>query len=118
MTQRKSKPHYGFRTGPAPGPDGYDERKRYRSPFDFDLSKMTVEEAKERLHKMGLNTDTWESNEEYVKGGEKVQLPTFKYYAEMLTAIRDICQDQANRDVKEIDHLQVQLQRLRKGGGV
>ena len=92
--------------------------QKYQSPFDFDVSKMTVEQVKERLRAAGLPIGEGVSNEDYVKGGEKVQLPTFKYYAEMLTAIRDICQDQANRDLKEIDSLQVQLQRLRKGGGV
>jgi len=90
---------------------------KYKSPFDFDLSKLTVEEAKERLRSMGLPTDSWVSNEEYVKEGDKAQLPTFKLYAEMLTQIRDICQDQVNRDLKEIDRLQVQLHRLKKGGG-
>ena len=90
---------------------------KYKSPFDFDLSKMTVEEAKERLHEMGFPVDSWVDNEDYVTAGEKVQLPTFKYYAEMLTAIRDICEDQTKRDLQEIDKLQVQLQRLRKGGG-
>lgn len=95
----------------------YDKYK-YKSPFDFDLSKMTVEEAKERLRSMGINPDEWTSNEDYVKEGERVQLPTFKLYADLLTQIRDICQDQANRDIREIDKLQVQLSRLRKGGGV
>lgn len=95
-----------------------DKKYQYKSPFDFDLSKMTVEEAKERLREMGINTDSWESNEDYVKGGEKVQIPTFKMYADLLGQIRDICQDQVNRDINEIDKLQVQLARIRKGGGI
>jgi hypothetical protein len=95
-----------------------DPKFNYKSPFDFDLSKLTVEEAKKRLLEMGIPTDTWENNEEYVKDGDKAQLPTFKFYAEMLTSIRDICQTQVDRDLKEIDHLQVKLHRLRKGGGV
>lgn len=95
-----------------------NERKYdYKSPFDFDLSKVTVEEAKERLRAQGINPDEWTSNEDYVKSGEKVQIPTFKMYAEMLTQIRDICQDQVNRDLKEVDRLYVQLNRLKKGGG-
>ena len=95
----------------------YGAYRKYKSPFDFDLSKMTVEEAEERLREMGFSPNTWTSNEEYVNDGEKAQLPTFKYYAEILTHIRDICQDQVNRDLNEINKLTVQLHRLRKGGG-
>ena len=117
MTQRKSKPHYGFRTGPAPGPDGYDERKRYRSPFDFDLSRMTVEEAEAKLRAMGIEPNSWTDNEGRVKDGDQAQIPTFKFYAEMLGEIRDICKGQVSRDLHEIDELSVKLRRLKKGGG-
>lgn len=93
------------------------KRREYRTPFDFDLSKMTVEEAKERLRAMGIEPDTWTSNEDTVKAGEHAQLPTFKFYAEMLEQIRDICQDQVRHDVREIDDLNYQLRRLKRGGG-
>lgn len=93
------------------------DSKKYQSPFDFDLSKMTVEQAKERLRGMGIDPDQWTSNEDYVKDGDKAQLPTFKLYADMLTQIRDICQGQVDRDLKEIDELNVKMRRLRKGGG-
>jgi hypothetical protein len=90
---------------------------RYRSPFDFDLSKMTVEEAKERLRAAGLPVNEWVDNEGHVKDGDKVQLPTLKFYADMLTKIGDIVRDQVDRDVKEIDDLNYQLRRLKHGGG-
>ena len=94
-----------------------DPRKRYRSPFDFDLSKMTVEEAEERLRAMGIEPNSWTNNEDYVKDGDTATLPTFKFYADMLGHIRDICQDQVKHDVKEIDTLNYQLRRLKRGGG-
>jgi hypothetical protein len=94
-----------------------DPRKRYRSPFDFDLTKMTVEEAEERLRSMGIEPGTWVDNESYVKDGDQARIPTFEFYAEMLGHIRDICQDQVNHDVKEIDNLNYQLRRLKRGGG-
>ena len=90
---------------------------QYKSPFDFDLSKMTVEEAQERLREMGIDPGSWTDNKDTVKGGEKVQLPTFKYYAKMLEKIRDIMQDQVEHDVQEIDALNYQLKRLQRGGG-
>ena len=93
------------------------DRYRYRSPFDFDLTKMTAEEAKERLRAMGLKPDSWVSNEDRVKDGDRAQLPTFKFYAEMLGHIRDICEQQVDHDVKEIDDLSYQLRRLKRGGG-
>ena len=119
MTERKHKPHYGFRTGPTPGSDAKakDGRKRYTSPFDFDLSKMTIEQAKERLRAMGIEPGEWTDNEGRVKDGDQAQIPTFKFYAEMLGEIRDICQGQVSRDLREIDELAVKLRRLKKGGG-
>lgn len=91
--------------------------RKYKSPFDFDLSKMTVEEAKDRLRGMGFPVDEWISNEDRVKDGDKAQIPTFKHYAEILTKIRDLISDQTDRDLKEIDDLSYQLRRLRHGGG-
>lgn len=91
--------------------------KRYKSPFDFDLTKMTVEEAEERLRALGIEPGTWVSNEDTVKAGDQAQLPTFKLYAEMLGHIRDICRDQVKHDVREIDDLSYQIRRLKRGGG-
>lgn len=93
------------------------EKFKYRSPFDFDLSKMSVEEAKERLRAMGIEPGSWTDNHGRVKDGDKAQIPTFKLYAEMLTQIRDICQTQVDRDLNEIDMLNVKLRRLKRGGG-
>ena len=93
------------------------EKFKYRSPFDFDLSKMSVEEAKERLRAMGIEAGEWTDNHGRVKDGDKAQIPTFQLYAEMLTQIRDICQTQVDRDLNEIDMLNVKLRRLKKGGG-
>jgi hypothetical protein len=94
-----------------------DPKYKYTSPFDFDLSKMSVEEAKERLRAMGIEPDSWTNNHGRVKDGDQAQIPTFKMYADMLTQIRDICQMQADRDLKEIDDLNVKLRRLKRGGG-
>lgn len=93
------------------------KHRQYRSPFDFDLSKMTVEEAEERLRAMGIEPGSWTDNEGRVKEGDQAQLPTFKFYAEMLGQIRDICQDQVNHDLREIDELSYQIRRLKRGGG-
>jgi hypothetical protein len=90
---------------------------RYRSPFNFDLSKMSVEEAKERLRSHGIPVDEWVDNEGRVEEGEKAQLPTLKFYADMLSKIGDLVGDQVQRDVKEIDDLNYQLRRLKHGGG-
>ena len=91
--------------------------KRYKTPFDFDLTKMTVEEAEERLRASGIEPGKWLDNEDSVKEGDQTQLPTFKLYAEMLGHIRDICKDQVHHDVKEIDELSYQIRRLKRGGG-
>jgi hypothetical protein len=93
------------------------KKYEYRTPFDFDLTKMTVEEAEERLRAMGIEPGQWTDNENYVKEGDTAQLPTFGFYAEMLGHIRDICQTQVDHDVKEIDDLNYQLRRLKRGGG-
>lgn len=90
---------------------------KYKSPFDFDLSKMTVEEAKERLRAMGIEPGSWTDNYGKVKDGDQAQIPTFKMYADMLSQIRDICKTQVDRDLREIDELSVKLRRLKKGGG-
>jgi len=90
---------------------------KYRSPLDFDVSKMTVEEVKERLRAEGFPVGEWVSNEDHVKDGDKAQIPTFKRYAELLGQLRDILQQQADRDVKQIDDLSYQLRRLKHGGG-
>lgn len=90
---------------------------RYRSPFDFDVSKLTVEEVVERLRAQGLEVGEWVDNEGRVKEGQKAQLPTFKFYADMLGKIGDILQDQVDRDLAEIDDLNYQLRRLKHGGG-
>jgi hypothetical protein len=90
---------------------------KYKSPFDFDVSKMTVEEVKERLRADGIPVGEWVSNEGHVNEGDKAQLTTFKRYAELLGQLRDLLQQQADRDVKQIDDLSYQLRRLKHGGG-
>lgn len=88
-----------------------------RGPFDFDVSKLTVEEVKERLRAAGLPVDGWVNNEGRVKDGDKAQLPTFQHYAKLLEHLRDILQQQADRDIQQIDDLSYQLRRLQHGGG-
>lgn len=90
---------------------------KYRSPFNFDMSEMTVEEVKERLRSQGINPDSWVNNEDYVKEGDKAPLPTLSLYAEMLTEMGDILKTQVDRDLRETDELNYQLQRLKRGGG-
>lgn len=93
------------------------DKHSYRSPFNFDVSHLTEEEVVERLRAQGINVGEWVSNEDRVKGGDKAQLPTLKCYADMLSKIGGILQDQVNRDVAEIDDLNYQLRRLKHGGG-
>lgn len=88
-----------------------------RGPFDFDLSKMSVEEVKERLRAAGIPVDDWVNNEGRVQEGAKARLPTFERYAELLTHLRDLLQQQADRDLQQIDDLSYQLRRLQHGGG-
>jgi hypothetical protein len=88
-----------------------------RGPFDFDVSKLSVEEVKERLRAAGLPVDAWVSNEDHVKEGDKARLPTFEHYAKLLEHLRDIMQKQADQDLQQIDDLNYQLQRLQHGGG-
>lgn len=94
-----------------------EKKYQYRSPFNFDVSKMAVEEVVERLRQQGINVGEWVDNEDRVEEGQKAQLPTFKFYAEMLDKIGDVLRDQVKRDVREIDDLSYQLRRLRHGGG-
>jgi hypothetical protein len=88
-----------------------------RGPFDFDVSKLSVDEVKERLRAQGVPVDSWVNNEGKVTEGEKVVLPTMKRYADLLTQLRDLLQNQADRDLQEIDDLSYQLRRLKHGGG-
>lgn len=88
-----------------------------RGPFDFDVSKMTVEEVKERLRAAGLPVDQWVDNEDRVKEGDRARIPTFEKYAEHLMALRDLLVQQSQQDVQQIDNLNYQLRRLKHGGG-
>ena len=91
---------------------------RTKGPFDFDVSKMTVEEVKERLRQAGIPVNEWVDNEGQVpEEGKEVRLPSFERYAEMLTELRDVMQMQVDRDVEQIDTLAYQLHRLKHGGG-
>lgn len=92
-------------------------RWKYRSPFNFDMSNMTVEEVKERLRAQGIDPDSWVSNEGEVNEGDKAQLPTLKWYAEMLQEMGTVLETQVERDLKETDELNYQLMRLKRGGG-
>lgn len=88
-----------------------------RGPFDFDVSKMSVEDVKARLRAAGVPVDSWVNNEDTVKGGEQVQLPTIQRYVGLLIQLRDLMQTQGDRDLQEIDDLSYQLRRLKHGGG-
>lgn len=100
-----------------------DKKKyQYKSPFDFDVSKMTVEQVEQRLRDQGFPVGHWTDNYDQKTTDEKgepkkASIPTFEFYAEMLGQIRDICQDQVKHDVREIDNLNYQLRRLKRGGG-
>lgn len=86
-----------------------------KSPFDFDVSKMTPEEVKEKLREAGIPFDEWVASE---KEGEEIHtLPMFQRQAEMLTELKGLLEDQVDKDLKEIDALNVQLHRLKRGGG-
>lgn len=87
----------------------------YKSPFDFDVSKMTVEEVMERLRAMGLEPNTWVDNEGKVEEGAQGQIPTLNQYAEMLQQMGGIIESQIEKDHKETQELLFQLQRLEKG---
>lgn len=102
--------------------DREKKRYEYKSPFDFDVSKMTVEEAEQKLREQGFPVGEWTDNYDQTTTDEdgepkQAQIPTFKFYAEMLEHIRDICQDQVKHDLREIDNLNYQLRRLKRGGG-
>lgn len=88
-----------------------------RGPFDFDVSRMTVEEVKDRLRAAGLPVDEWVSNEDRVKEGDTARIPTFQRYAEHLLNLRGLLEQQAEADVKQMDELNYQLRRLEHGGG-
>lgn len=87
-----------------------------RGPFEFDASKMTVEEVKARLRAAGVPVDEWVDNEGTAKG-QAATLPTMSRYATMLGQLRDVLSDQRDRDLAKIDELNVQMRRLRHGGG-
>jgi hypothetical protein len=93
------------------------KQRKYKSPFDFDVSKLTVEEVKERLRAEGIEPNEWTSNEDEVEDGAKAQIPTLKWYADMLKEMGGIVEQQIERDLKETDDLAYQLRRLERGGG-
>lgn len=86
---------------------------KYKSPFDFDLSKMTIEEVREHLKARGIEPNQWVHNERTAKA----QLPTLKAYAKILEEIGGVVEQQIERDVQEVDRMQYQLHRLKHGGG-
>lgn len=88
---------------------------KYKSPFDFDVSKMTAEEVVERLRSMGIEPNAWVSNEDEVEEGAKAQIPTLNQYAEILQQMGGIIEKQIENDRRETDDLVYQLRRLEKG---
>lgn len=90
---------------------------KYRSPFDFNCEDLSVEEVVERLRAQGIDPNEWVDNEGRVKDGDKAQLPTLKWYAEILKEMGGIIETQVEHDLKETDELNYQLQRLKRGGG-
>lgn len=88
--------------------------KKSRYDFDFDVSKMTPEEVKERLREAGVPFEEWVHNQEE---REVTTLPMFEKQAELLQQLAGILEDQIEKDVKEIDTLNVQVYRLKRGGG-
>jgi hypothetical protein len=93
----------------------------YKSPFDFDVSKMTVEEVIERLRAQGIEPNEWVDNEERfkqgkTKEGQKAKIPTLEAYAHILDQIKKVVEKQVENDVKETDDLVYQLRRIKRGG--
>jgi len=83
---------------------------------NFDVSEMSVEEAKRRLRAMGFPVDSWEPPE----GDEdKVikTLPTFKKQALLLDKLKELLVKQVEDDQKTISALAEKRQRLLHGGG-
>lgn len=89
-------------------------QKKAHYDFDFDVSKMTPEEVKEKLKEGGIPFESWVHNEEE---REVTTLPMFERKAELLKQLAGILEDQIENDVKEVDTLNVQLHRLKRGGG-
>ena len=89
-------------------------QKKARYDFDFDVSKMTPEEVKEKLKEGGIPYDGWVHNEEE---REVKTLPMFERQAELLKQLAGIMETQIEQDLKEIDSLNIQLHRLKRGGG-
>lgn len=83
--------------------------------FNFDVSKMTPEEVKEKLKEAGIPFEEWVKSD---REGEEIHtLPMFEHQAELLKQLSGLLEDQIERDVEHIDELNVQLHRLQRGGG-
>lgn len=83
--------------------------------FNFDVSKMTPEEVREKLREAGIPFDSWVKSD---KEGEEIHtLPMFEHQAELLKQLAGLLEDQVDRDVEHISELHEQLHRLQRGGG-
>jgi hypothetical protein len=81
----------------------------------IDLTKMTPEEAEAELKKQGYPVNSWVKSE---KEGEEVHtLPFFKDIATKLEGIKSMVSNQIENDINEVNDLQIQLNRLKHGGG-
>jgi len=89
--------------------------KNTRYDFDFDVSKMTPEEVKAKLREAGIPFESWVKSD---KQDEEVHtLPMFQRQAELLQQVASLLQDQIDRDMLEVNQLQIQLHKLKRGGG-
>ena len=92
--------------------------KRPQNPFDFDCSKLTPDELRERLKEAGYPVDSWVSNEGQSHVGSQRRLPMFDKYVELLVEMRGLIEKQVAQDVEHVDRLHVEFQRLKRGGGI
>lgn len=89
----------------------YDYKKA-----NFDVSKMTVEEAEARLRAMGFPVGSWSPPE----GAEDTvikTLPTFQKQALLLDKLKELLGKQIEDDRQTINALAEKKARLLHGGG-
>ena len=82
--------------------------------MNFDPSKMTLEEMRAKLDELGIPHQSvgWSP-----AGGKTVQPPRIEKYKELLVKIRDLLEDQVEKDKAQISELHAILQRVKHGGG-
>jgi hypothetical protein len=83
---------------------------------NFDVSQMTVEEVRQRLHDMGFPVDAWQNSEQDSESLIRT-LPTFQRQALLLSQLKDLLNKQIDEDKQTINILAEKKARLLHGGG-